>query len=182
MKTLELLLGFWCLSVSLAELNLHLIEVSFHLLLQSESFIPAASLWFQWALQGINHSLLVPLGLLHLFIFLSQLTFISALIWLNSSWALSILPSSCSREPYEEEKICNLKKCQMNMNFGGKVLFFFYLGLLQSRLYLLFLLLQLFPNFLQLMNILPTLTKLLSEVRDFLYAIEITHDLTNARK
>ncbi len=75
MKTLELLLGFWCLSVSLAELNLHLVEVSFHLLLQSESFIPAASLWFKWALQGINHSLLVPLGLLHLFIFLSQLTF-----------------------------------------------------------------------------------------------------------
>lgn len=74
MKTLELLLGFWCLPVSLAELNLHLIEVSLHLLLQSESFIPAASLWFQWALQGINHSLLVPLGLLHLFIFLRQLT------------------------------------------------------------------------------------------------------------
>uniref|UniRef100_A0A8C1VPC1 Uncharacterized protein n=1 Tax=Cyprinus carpio TaxID=7962 RepID=A0A8C1VPC1_CYPCA len=39
--------------------------VSLHLLLQSERFIPA----------GINHSLLVPLGLLHLFIFLSQLTF-----------------------------------------------------------------------------------------------------------
>uniref|UniRef100_A0A8C1RKK0 Uncharacterized protein n=1 Tax=Cyprinus carpio TaxID=7962 RepID=A0A8C1RKK0_CYPCA len=47
----------------LLHLNLHLIEVSLHLLLQSET------------LQGINHSLLVPLGLLHLFIFLSQLTF-----------------------------------------------------------------------------------------------------------
>ncbi len=66
--------------------------------------------------------------------------------------------------------------------FWGKMLFFFYLSLLQSSLYLLFLLLQLFPNFLQLMNILPTLTKLLSEFRYFLYAIEITHDLTNARK
>uniref|UniRef100_A0A671PA07 Uncharacterized protein n=1 Tax=Sinocyclocheilus anshuiensis TaxID=1608454 RepID=A0A671PA07_9TELE len=42
---------------------LHSCTVSLHLLLQSET------------LQGINHSLLIPLGLLHFFIFLRQLTF-----------------------------------------------------------------------------------------------------------
>uniref|UniRef100_A0AAY4ACJ7 Uncharacterized protein n=1 Tax=Denticeps clupeoides TaxID=299321 RepID=A0AAY4ACJ7_9TELE len=36
--------------------------------------IPAASLRLQGALQGIHYPLLVPLGLLHLFIFLNQLT------------------------------------------------------------------------------------------------------------
>uniref|UniRef100_A0AAY4AK06 Uncharacterized protein n=1 Tax=Denticeps clupeoides TaxID=299321 RepID=A0AAY4AK06_9TELE len=36
--------------------------------------IPAASLRLQGALQGIHYPLLVPLGLLHLFIFLHQLT------------------------------------------------------------------------------------------------------------
>uniref|UniRef100_A0AAY4ACJ3 Uncharacterized protein n=1 Tax=Denticeps clupeoides TaxID=299321 RepID=A0AAY4ACJ3_9TELE len=36
--------------------------------------IPAASLRLQGALQGIHYPLLIPLGLLHLFIFLHQLT------------------------------------------------------------------------------------------------------------
>src|SRR4029434_7453243 len=73
-ETLELLLGLRCLPIGLAELDLHLIEVSLHLLLQPESLIPAASLRLQGALQGIHHSLLVPLGLLHLLILLSKFT------------------------------------------------------------------------------------------------------------
>ena len=74
-ETLELLLGLSCLPVGLAELDLYLIEVSLHLLLQPESLIPAASLRLQGALQGIHHSLLIPLGLLHLLILLSKFTF-----------------------------------------------------------------------------------------------------------
>ncbi len=110
MKTLELLLGFWCLSVSLAELNLHLIEVSLHLLLQSESFIPAASLWFKWALQGINHSLLVPLDCSISSSFSASLRSMSALIWLNSSWALRSFLLHAPGSP-DRSKNLAIKKC-----------------------------------------------------------------------
>uniref|UniRef100_A0A7N8XDH9 Uncharacterized protein n=1 Tax=Mastacembelus armatus TaxID=205130 RepID=A0A7N8XDH9_9TELE len=47
--------------------------VSFHLLLQTKGLIPAATLSFKRALQGIHNSLLVSLCLFHLFIFLCQL-------------------------------------------------------------------------------------------------------------
>uniref|UniRef100_A0A8C6TYC8 Uncharacterized protein n=1 Tax=Neogobius melanostomus TaxID=47308 RepID=A0A8C6TYC8_9GOBI len=48
--------------------------VSLHLFLQTKSFISAASLSVKGALKGVYNSLLVSFGLLHLFIFLSQLT------------------------------------------------------------------------------------------------------------
>uniref|UniRef100_A0A3P9K6H4 Uncharacterized protein n=1 Tax=Oryzias latipes TaxID=8090 RepID=A0A3P9K6H4_ORYLA len=48
--------------------------VSLHLLFNTKSFIPASSFSLQRTLQGIYNSLLVSLGLFHLFIFLSYLT------------------------------------------------------------------------------------------------------------
>lgn len=73
MDSLELLLSICCLPVGLAQLDLHLIEISLHLLLHPESLISAASLSLQGALQSVHHSLMVTLGLLHLLILLSQL-------------------------------------------------------------------------------------------------------------
>ncbi|TNN51335.1 hypothetical protein EYF80_038433 [Liparis tanakae] len=72
-NSLELLLGLRCLPVGLAQLDLHLIEVSLHLLLQTESLVPAASLGFERALQGVDRPLQVPLGLLHLLVSLCEL-------------------------------------------------------------------------------------------------------------
>uniref|UniRef100_A0A668U5U8 Uncharacterized protein n=1 Tax=Oreochromis aureus TaxID=47969 RepID=A0A668U5U8_OREAU len=48
--------------------------VSFHFLLQPQSLIPAASLSFKRALQGVDGPLQVSFALLHLFILLSQFT------------------------------------------------------------------------------------------------------------
>ena len=73
MDSLELLLSLCCLPVGLAQLDLHLIEISLHLLLHSESLISAASLGLQGALQSVCHSLMITLGLLHLLVLLSQL-------------------------------------------------------------------------------------------------------------
>ena len=70
--SLELLLSFSRLPVGLTELDLHLIQITLHLLLDSEGLVPTASLSLQGALQSIHHSLLIAFGLLHLFILLSQ--------------------------------------------------------------------------------------------------------------
>ena len=70
--SLELLLSLCCLPVGLAQLDLHLIEISLHLLLQPESLVSAASLSLQGALQSVQHSLMVTFGLLHLLILLCQ--------------------------------------------------------------------------------------------------------------
>ena len=72
--SLELLLSFSRLPVGLAELDLHLIQITLHLLLDSEGLVPTASLRLQGALQSIHHSLLIAFGLLHLFILLGQFT------------------------------------------------------------------------------------------------------------
>uniref|UniRef100_A0A3Q1KFH7 Uncharacterized protein n=1 Tax=Anabas testudineus TaxID=64144 RepID=A0A3Q1KFH7_ANATE len=55
-------------------LNLHLIQVTLHLLLDSQGVIPAPDLSIKSGLHGVNHSLAVPLDLLHLLIFLCQLS------------------------------------------------------------------------------------------------------------
>ena len=57
----------------MAELNLHLIQISLHLLLDSQGIVSAPDLRIQSALHGVSHSLAVPLDLFHLFIFLCQL-------------------------------------------------------------------------------------------------------------
>ena len=73
MNRLELFLSLSCLPVGLAELDLHLIEVSLHLLLEAHGLIPAATLCVQGGLQGVNGPLHVPLALLRLLVLLSQL-------------------------------------------------------------------------------------------------------------
>uniref|UniRef100_A0A3P8NJ65 Uncharacterized protein n=1 Tax=Astatotilapia calliptera TaxID=8154 RepID=A0A3P8NJ65_ASTCA len=49
--------------------------VSFHFLLQPQSLIPAATLSFKRALQGVDGPLQVSFALLHLFILLGQFAF-----------------------------------------------------------------------------------------------------------
>lgn len=73
MDSLELLLSLCRLPVCHAQLDLHLIEISFHLLFHPESLVSAASLSLQRALQSVHHSLMVTLGLLYLLVLLSQL-------------------------------------------------------------------------------------------------------------
>ena len=57
----------------MAQLNLHLIQVSLHLLLDSQGIVPAPDLSIKSALHGVHHPLAVPLDLLHLLILLCQL-------------------------------------------------------------------------------------------------------------
>uniref|UniRef100_A0A3B4UU29 Uncharacterized protein n=1 Tax=Seriola dumerili TaxID=41447 RepID=A0A3B4UU29_SERDU len=59
-----------CLPVSLAELDLHLVQVAFHLLLHSQGLVAAPGLRFQRGLKRLHHALVVPLGLLHFLVFL----------------------------------------------------------------------------------------------------------------
>ncbi|MBZ3881338.1 CKLF-like MARVEL transmembrane domain-containing protein 5 [Sciurus carolinensis] len=59
--------------VGLAELDLHLIEVTLHLLLHPQGLIAAACFCVQRGLQRVHHPQVVALGLLHLLIFLCQL-------------------------------------------------------------------------------------------------------------
>uniref|UniRef100_A0A8C1EWF7 Uncharacterized protein n=1 Tax=Cyprinus carpio carpio TaxID=630221 RepID=A0A8C1EWF7_CYPCA len=54
-------------------LDLHLIQISFHLLFDSQGIVSAPDLRIQSALHGIHHSLAVPLDLFYLLILLSQL-------------------------------------------------------------------------------------------------------------
>lgn len=57
----------------MAQLNLHLVQVSFHLLLDSEGVVPAPDLRIQSALHGVRHPLAVPFDLLDLLVLLGQL-------------------------------------------------------------------------------------------------------------
>ena len=57
----------------MAQLNLHLIQVSLHLLLDPQGIVPAPDLSIQSALHGVSHPLAVPLDLLHLLIFFCKL-------------------------------------------------------------------------------------------------------------
>ncbi|TRZ00712.1 hypothetical protein DNTS_000605 [Danionella cerebrum] len=61
------------LAIGMAQLNLHLIKISLHLLLDSQGIISAPDLRVQSALHGFNDSLAVPLDLLHLLILLCKL-------------------------------------------------------------------------------------------------------------
>uniref|UniRef100_A0A7N6F7Z4 Uncharacterized protein n=1 Tax=Anabas testudineus TaxID=64144 RepID=A0A7N6F7Z4_ANATE len=80
-------------------LNLHLIQVTLHLLLDSQGIVPAPDLGVKSGLHGVNHSLAVPLDLLHLFIFLCQLpvnlTFDLAELKLNTE-NLGLLMFQCA--------------------------------------------------------------------------------------
>uniref|UniRef100_A0A673WN40 Uncharacterized protein n=1 Tax=Salmo trutta TaxID=8032 RepID=A0A673WN40_SALTR len=58
---------------TVAQLDLHLVQISLHLLLHPQGIIPAPDLRVQGALHGVNHPLAVPLDLLHLLILLSDL-------------------------------------------------------------------------------------------------------------
>ena len=69
----QLLLRLSSLAVGVAQLNLHLVQVSLHLLLDPQGIVSAPDLRVQSALHGVNHPLAVPLDLLHLFILLCQL-------------------------------------------------------------------------------------------------------------
>ena len=70
----QLLLGLSSLAVGVAQLNLHLVQVSLHLLLDPQGIVPAPDLRVQSALHGVDHPLAVPLDLLHLLVFLCQLS------------------------------------------------------------------------------------------------------------
>uniref|UniRef100_A0A803XMG8 Uncharacterized protein n=1 Tax=Meleagris gallopavo TaxID=9103 RepID=A0A803XMG8_MELGA len=63
LQCLDLLLGLSCCTVGMAQLDLHLIEVTLHLLLQPQ----------------VHHPQVVAFGLLHLLILLSKLAFIVSL-------------------------------------------------------------------------------------------------------
>ena len=69
----QLFLGFGRLAVGVAQLDLHLVEVSLHLLLDPQGVVPAPDLRVQSALHGVHHPLAVPLDLLHLLVLLRQL-------------------------------------------------------------------------------------------------------------
>ena len=69
----QLLLGLGGLAVGVAQLYLHLVQISLHLLLDPQGIVPAPDLRVQSALHGVNHPLAVPLDLLHLLILLCQL-------------------------------------------------------------------------------------------------------------
>lgn len=69
----ELFLGFSCLAVGVTQLDLHLIQISLHLLFDSQGIISAPDLSVQCALHGFDHSLAVPLDLFHLLILLRNL-------------------------------------------------------------------------------------------------------------
>lgn len=57
----------------MAQLDLNLIEVTLHLLLEPNGLIPAAHLGVQGTLHGLHCPLVVPLQLLNLFILLCNL-------------------------------------------------------------------------------------------------------------
>uniref|UniRef100_A0A3Q2YRG0 Uncharacterized protein n=1 Tax=Hippocampus comes TaxID=109280 RepID=A0A3Q2YRG0_HIPCM len=57
-----------------AGLNFHLIQVSLHLLLESQGIVPAPDFSIQSGLHGLDHTLAVPLDLFHLLILLRKLS------------------------------------------------------------------------------------------------------------
>ena len=68
----QVFLGLSCLSVSVAQLDLHLVEVRLHLLSDSHGVIFTARLSIQSGLQSSCNALVVSFHLLHLFVFLGQ--------------------------------------------------------------------------------------------------------------
>lgn len=72
LQVLQLFLTLSHLPVGMAQLQLHLIEVSFHLFLSSQGIIPTPDLRLQSAVQGINGPLSVSLQLVNLFVLLSN--------------------------------------------------------------------------------------------------------------
>uniref|UniRef100_A0A3Q2P240 Uncharacterized protein n=1 Tax=Fundulus heteroclitus TaxID=8078 RepID=A0A3Q2P240_FUNHE len=130
--------------------------------------VPAASLRLQGALQGVHHPQLVPLGLLHLLVFLGELAlnFRFHLVELqlgSKDLALLVLKGSL---PRNRKMSGSLSRCQAK--YMKHLIFFSHLCFLQSSLYLGFLLLQLFAHLLQLMDAFSSLANLLGEVRNFL--------------
>ena len=68
-----MLLGLGSQAVGMAELDLHLVEVTLHLLLHPQGLVAAARLCIQGGLQRVHHPQVVALGLLHLLVLLHQL-------------------------------------------------------------------------------------------------------------
>lgn len=73
LEALYLLLGLSGHAVGMAELDLHLVEVTLHLLLHPQGLVAAARLCVQGGLQRVHHPQVVALGLLHLLVLLGQL-------------------------------------------------------------------------------------------------------------
>ena len=59
-------------AVGMVQLDLHFIEVSFHLLLEPDGIIPAPDLSIQHALHGLHDSNMVPLQLVNFLILFSN--------------------------------------------------------------------------------------------------------------
>ncbi|VCW68444.1 unnamed protein product, partial [Gulo gulo] len=70
---LQVLLGLRGCPVGLAELDLHLVEVALHLLLDPQGLVAAARLGIQGCLQRVHDAQVVALGLFHLLVLLCQL-------------------------------------------------------------------------------------------------------------
>lgn len=70
---LEVLLNLSSHPVRLAKLDLHVVEVALHLLLDPQGLIAAAGLSIQGSLKRVHRPQVIPLGLLHLLILLGQL-------------------------------------------------------------------------------------------------------------
>lgn len=68
----QLFLGFSCLSVSVAQLDFHLVEVRLHLFFDSHGVVFTACLSVQSGLQSFCNALVVSFHLLHLLVFLGQ--------------------------------------------------------------------------------------------------------------
>lgn len=101
----ELFLGLSSLAVGMAELNFHFIKISLHLLLDSQSIIPASNLRVKSGLHGLDHPLAVSLDLLHLLILLSQfpVNFAFYLVELKlDTKDLGLFMFKCTLEKYVE--------------------------------------------------------------------------------
>ena len=59
-------------AIGMVQLDFHLIEISLHLLLDSQGIIPAPDLSIQRALHGLHYSNVVPLQLFDFLIFFSK--------------------------------------------------------------------------------------------------------------
>merc|ERR1719481_2288688 len=128
----------------MAQLNLHLVQVSLHLLLDSRGIVSAPDLSIQSALHGVNHPLAVPLDLLHLLILLCQ------------------LPVHLT---------FNLVELQLDAQDLRLFVFQSSLSLFKSCLDLSLLCLHLLLGLLQLMDALASLTNLFSQIRDLLLQV-----------
>ncbi|TNN57589.1 hypothetical protein EYF80_032191 [Liparis tanakae] len=167
MDSLELLLSLRCLPVGQAQLDLHFIEVSLHLLFHPESLVSAASLSLQRALQSVRHPQVVTLGLIHLLVLLSQLPL---------DFGLHLVELKLGSEDLTllMLKGALLKAVMHCLSFKAPESF------LESRLYVSLLLLQLFTDLLQLVDSLSSLTKLLSQrCSSSIRSLHVHHEILN---